>query len=292
MNIVASRLREYALLVRLDRPIGTLLLLWPTLWALWIAAEGVPPLKLAAIFIAGVALMRSAGCAINDFADRKLDPNVARTRERPVAAGRIRPVEALAVFAVLSLVALVLVVQLSAETVRLAVVAAALAALYPFTKRITHWPQLFLGLAFSMGIPMAFAALGRPLGTTAWLLFAANIAWILAYDTAYAMADRADDLKAGVKSTAIVLGSFDRGFILLAHGAALALLTLVGVGQGLGLLYYLGLVFAAGSAIYQQRLLRTRAPADCLRAFLLNNYFGLFVFVGLAADFWFGHWRL
>ena len=289
---MASRLREYALLVRLHRPIGTLLLLWPTLWALWIAAGGLPPLKVAAIFIAGVALMRSAGCAINDFADRKFDPNVARTRERPVAAGRIRPVEALAVFAVLSLVALALVLQLSAGTVRLAVVAAALAALYPFTKRITHWPQLFLGLAFSMGIPMAFAALGQPLGTTVWLLFAANVAWILAYDTAYAMVDRVDDLKAGIKSTAIALGAFDRRFILLAHGAALALLTLVGVRQGLGLLYYAGLVFAAGSAIYQQRLLRTRAPAGCLRAFLLNNYFGLFVFVGLAADFWLGHWRL
>ena len=292
MNIVAARLREYALLVRLHRPIGTLLLLWPTLWALWIAADGVPPLKVAAIFIAGVTLMRSAGCAVNDFADRKFDPKVARTRERPLAAGRIRPIEALAVFATLSLIALALVLQLSAETVRLAVVAAALAALYPFTKRITHWPQLFLGLAFSMGIPMAFAALGQPLGTTVWLLVAANIAWILAYDTAYAMADRTDDVAAGVKSTAIALGSFDRGFILLMHAISLALLTLVGIRTGLGFLYYVGLALAAGSALYQQRLLGARAPADCLRAFLLNNYFGLFVFVGLAADFWLGHWRL
>jgi len=292
VNIVASRLREYALLVRLHRPIGTLLLLWPTLWALWIAAGGVPPLKVAAIFIAGVALMRSAGCAINDFADRKFDPKVARTRERPLAAGRIRPIEALAVFAGLSLVALVLVVQLSAETVRLAVVAAALAALYPFTKRVTHWPQLFLGLAFSMGIPMAFAALAQPLDATVWLLFAANIAWILAYDTAYAMADRADDVAVGVKSTAIALGSFDRGFIFLMHASSLSLLILVGVRAGLGFLYYAGLVLAAGSALYQQRLLRGRVPGDCLRAFLLNNYFGLCVFVGLAADYGLGHWRL
>lgn len=280
-----QRLRSYAVLMRLHRPIGILLLLWPTLWALWIAGGGAPDAVIVAIFIAGVVLMRSAGCVINDYADRDFDAHVARTRERPLAQGRVTPREALALFTVLALIAFCLVLQLNRTTVALSFAALALAVAYPFMKRFTHWPQAFLGVAFGWGIPMAFAAQTGAVPAVAWNVFAANVAWTIAYDTAYAMADRADDVKIGVKSTAILFGRYDRVAIALLHAAALVLLLAAGAHAGLGTLYYVGLAGAAGNAAYQQYLLRSRTPADCMQAFLSNNWFGASVFVGAALNY-------
>ena len=284
-----QRIKTYAVLMRLHRPIGILLLLWPTLWALWIAGAGAPNAVVVAIFVAGVVLMRSAGCVINDYADRDFDPHVARTRERPLAQGRVSRREALGLFAVLALVAFTLVLQLNRTTIALSLAALALAVVYPFMKRFTHWPQAFLGVAFGWGIPMAFAAQTGAVPAVAWVLFAANVAWTIAYDTAYAMADRADDVKIGVKSTAILFGRYDRAAIALLHALALALLLAAGAHAGLGTLYYVGLAGAAGNAAYQQHLLRTRAPADCMRAFLSNNWFGASVFAGVGLHY-LGHY--
>jgi 4-hydroxybenzoate polyprenyltransferase len=281
---IAARLRGYALLMRLHRPIGILLLLWPTLWGLWFAAGGVPDMRVLAVFVAGVVLMRSAGCVINDFADRDFDPHVARTKDRPIAAGRVSPREALALFAVLCTIAFALVLTLNRLTVVLAIIAALLAAIYPFTKRFTNLPQFWLGAAFGWAIPMAFAAQTGFVPPLAWLLFAANIAWAVAYDTAYAMVDREDDRRIGVKSTAILFGAWDRAMILAHHTAALVLLAVAGAQAGRGKIFYLGLTVAAVLAMYQQWLIRDRVPAACFRAFLNNNWFGLAVFAGLAFD--------
>lgn len=283
---MASRLKEYALLLRLHRPIGTLLLLWPVLWALWIAADGRPSASVFVVFVAGTVLMRSAGCAINDYADRDFDPHVERTRDRPLAAGRVSPREALVLFAVLSLVAFGLVLTMNRLTILMSFAGAALAASYPFMKRHTHLPQFHLGMAFGWGVPMVYAAQTGGLPVEAWLLFAATISWAVAYDTAYAMVDRDDDLKIGVKSTAILFGRADRAMIALFHALALGLLAVVGARVGLGLTYYMGLVAAAGFAIYQQWLIRDRARDACFQAFLNNNRLGAVIFVALALDYW------
>lgn len=270
--------------MRLNRPIGALLLLWPTLWALWFAAQGRPDLTILAVFVVGVWLMRSAGCVVNDYADRDFDPHVERTRTRPIAAGRVRPREALVLFAVLCLAAFALVLMLNRLTILLAFVGAFLAASYPFLKRWTHLPQFYLGVAFGWGIPMAFAAQTNSLPPLAWTLLAANICWAVAYDTAYAMADRPDDLRVGVKSTAILFGDYDRAMVGIFHVLTLALLVLAGVMAQRGALYYGGLAVAAAIAVYEQSLIRRRAREDCFRAFLDNNRFGAAVFLGLALD--------
>ncbi|WP_367184292.1 4-hydroxybenzoate octaprenyltransferase [Acidiferrobacter sp.] len=280
-----ARWGAYVRLMRLHRPIGSLLLLWPTLWALWLAGRGHPDPILVAVFVAGVLIMRSAGCVINDYADRDFDGHVWRTRERPIASGEVSPRDALIVFAGLCLLAALLAFWLNTFTIELAFVAVALAASYPFFKRFTHLPQVYLGLAFGWGIPMAFAAETGRIPLLAWVLLAANVAWTIAYDTAYAMADRDDDLKIGVKSSAILFGHWDRAMVALSHAIALGLLYWAGVMAHLGPLYDAGLGFAAGFALYEQGLLRDREPRDCFRAFLNNNWFGGSVFVGLVAAY-------
>ncbi len=282
---VAVKLKDYAQLMRLHRPIGILLLAWPTLWALWIAGEGNPGWHVLVVFVSGVVLMRSAGCVINDYADRGFDPHVARTRDRPVAAGRVSPREALALFAMLCLIAFALVLTLNRLTILLSFAGAFLAATYPFLKRYTHLPQFYLGAAFGWGIPMAFAAQTGGVPPLAWVLFAANVFWAVAYDTAYAMVDRVDDLKVGVKSTAILFGRYDRAMIFLFHIVTIALLAMVGTLAHLGLGYYAGLTAALGLAIYQQHLIRERERDGCFRAFLNNNWFGAAVFTGLMMSY-------
>lgn len=276
-----ERLYEYYLLTRLHKPIGILLLLWPTLWALWLAAGGAPDLHILVVFVLGVVLMRSAGCVINDYADRRFDAHVERTRDRPIAAGRVTPREALALFALLCLIAFMLVLTLNRLTIQLAFVAVLLAAAYPFSKRYTHLPQLVLGAAFGWAIPMAFAAVLGEIPKIAWLLFTVNILWSTAYDTFYAMVDRDDDLKIGVKSTAILFGESDRLVVGVLQVLTLGGLLLVGRMAGLGLYYYLGLLVAAGLSLYQQYLARQRDRAGCFQAFLNNNWFGAAVFAGI-----------
>lgn len=280
-----DRLYQYFLLTRLHRPIGTLLLLWPTLWALWLAAKGFPDTLVLVVFVAGVVLMRSAGCVINDYADRRFDPHVARTRERPIAAGKVSPREALILFAVLCLIAFALVLLMNRLTILLSLVAVVLAAIYPFTKRITHLPQIVLGVAFGWAIPMAFAAQTGELPRIAWLLLVVNVLWSTAYDTEYAMVDREDDLRIGVKSTAILFGEADRLIIGILQLLVLFGLVLVGQMAGLGMYFYLGLTVAAALALYQQHLIRERRPEACFQAFLNNNWFGAAVFAGIALDY-------
>lgn len=277
-----ERLREYGRLIRLDRPIGIYLLLWPTLWALWLAAEGWPPIDLLAIFVAGVVLMRSAGCAINDYADRHIDAHVARTRDRPLAQGRLHPNEALGVFAVLSLLAFLLVLQTNAHTVALAGVGVLLAASYPFMKRFHSLPQVHLGVAFAWAVPMAFTAVqDRFPEPLAWWLFATTVVWTVIYDTFYGMADRDEDRRIGVRSTALLLGDWDRA--VTAFLQVLLLLGLVQVGRLAGFTgtYWLGVGGAVLFMLYQQGLIRQRAPAACLRAFRNNHWLGMVVWVGL-----------
>jgi 4-hydroxybenzoate polyprenyltransferase len=285
---LARRLRErgwqYALLTRVDRPIGTYLLLWPTLWALWLAAEGLPDLHVLTVFVLGTFCMRAAGCAINDFADRNIDAHVRRTAARPLATGAIRPVEAIAVAVVLALAAFALVLTLNRLTVYLAFVGVALAAIYPFSKRFTHLPQVFLGAAFSWAAPMAFAAQTGTVPALAWLVFTVNLVWTVAYDTIYAMADKPDDLKIGVKSTAILFGDHDRHMVAVLQVMTLLGLILIGSRFELGWIYYIGVAGAAILFAYQQFLINDRAPAHCFRAFLNNAWVGLAVFVALALD--------
>lgn len=283
---VWDRLREYALLTRQDRPVGWLLLLWPTWWGLWLAAQGTPPLGVLLIFSLGVIVMRSAGCAINDFADRWLDQQVQRTRERPLAAGRVSPREALAVFAVLILIALGLVLLTNQKTVALAGVAALLAVIYPFLKRHTYVPQLWLGAAFGMSIPMAFSAVTAawppPL---AWLAFTANILWATAYDTFYAMVDRDDDLRAGAKSTAILFGDLDLVAVGIVQGCFLLAMLLVGSRAELGIWYYAGWTAAAALSAWQLWRARARDGEGCFAAFRASHLAGLFLFLGIAVDY-------
>jgi 4-hydroxybenzoate polyprenyltransferase len=278
---------DYLKLMRLHRPIGIFLLLWPTLWALWFAAGGMPDLRVLFVFVAGTVLMRSAGCAINDYADRGIDPLVARTKERPIAAGRIKPEEAVRLFVAISLIAFGLLTSLkNAQAILLSIPAAALAASYPFMKRWIALPQAYLGLAFSWGIPMAYAATRSNIDWNACLeLLVANVLWVMGYDTYYAMVDRADDLKIGVKSSAILFGRHDRLAIALMQGAALLLLIQLGLNHARGNWYYAGIAVAAWLAVYQQWITRDRDPAACFRAFLNNNWFGGAIFAGIALDF-------
>ncbi len=276
-----DRLDAYADLIRLRRPIGTFLLLWPTLWALWFSSNGQPDPKLVIIFLLGVFLMRSAGCAINDYADRAFDPHVERTRNRPLAAGRIRSEEAVAVFVGLSLIAFGLVLFTNPLTIALSFVAAGLAATYPFMKRYHYLPQLHLGIAFGWAVPMSYAAHLNHVPLEAWWLLLVTALWATAYDTMYAMSDRAEDLHIGVKSSAILFGRWDKTVVATLQLAVLALLAALGWHLGLEWPYFLGLAIATGLAVHQQYLIRDRDPKRCFQAFLQNNRFGAVIFVGL-----------
>ena len=278
------KLALYWQLVRGDRPIGWLLLLWPTWWALWLAADGVPPLWTLFVFSAGVWLTRSAGCVINDYADRWLDPHVERTQGRPLATGAVGGREALAVFAVLMLVAFALVLTMNRLTVWLSFVGVFLAASYPYLKRYTYLPQVYLGLAFGWSIPMAFAAVQGTVPPVAWLLYVGNILWTTAYDTWYAMVDREDDLKMGSKSTAILFGEMDLVAQGVLYALAFAAFVLVGQRAGLGLYWWLGLAVAAALVVYEFAMARNRAREACFKAFLHNHWVGAAIFAGLALD--------
>lgn len=282
---LATRLKAYARLIRLDKPIGTLLLLWPTLWGLWLGAGALPDTQVLVIFVLGTLLTRSAGCAINDYADRNLDGRVARTRDRPIASGLIKPQEALMVAAVLALIAFALVLTLNRLTIVLAVVAALIAAIYPFTKRFVALPQIWLGVAFGFGIPMAFAAQTGMVPAIAWALLIANVFWTVAYDTEYAMVDREDDRKLGIRTAALTFGRYDIAAVMGCHAAFLLFMTLIGVRSGLGFYYFSGLAIAAILIAYQYFLIRGRDPARCFRAFRHNNWVGLAVFLGVATGF-------
>jgi len=279
----SGRLALYARLIRLDKPVGTILLLWPALWALLLASNGRPDPVILGVFVAGVVLMRSAGCAINDFADRDIDPHVARTRDRPVASGALSPGEAVMLAGILSATAFVLaVLLLNRLTVLFAVGGALLAVTYPFMKRLHALPQAHLGVAFAWSVPMAFTATtGSFPPPGAWLLFACAVLWTVAYDTMYAMADREDDLKVGVKSTAILFGPADRLMVGIMQILVIATLAVTGWLAGYGGTYYAALILGAGLFVYQQILIRAREPAHCLRAFLNNQYFGLVIFIGI-----------
>ena len=280
-----QRLGHYGKLMRLDKPIGILLLLWPTLWGLWLAADGLPDLFILTVFVLGTVLMRSAGCVINDYADRNIDPHVMRTKNRPLATKAVSTKEALLLSAGLSLCAFLLILPLNRLTLELAVFALFLAASYPFTKRFFAMPQAYLGIAFSFGIPMAFAAQTGELPLIVWLLMAANLLWVIAYDTEYAMVDRDDDLKIGIKTSAITFGHFDVMGIMLCHAGFLSIMIGIGLMQKLGFAYYVGLIAASGLIIYQYRLIRERDPVLCFRAFLHNNWVGAVVFAGIMLSY-------
>lgn len=280
------RINPWWRLMRFDRPIGIFLLLWPTWWALWLAAGGFPSIKNLVIFTAGVILMRAAGCVINDYADRDFDPLVERTKSRPIAAGEIQAKHALWLFAVLLLLAFALVLLTNPLTIMLSFVGAALAASYPFFKRWTHWPQVILGMAFGWSIPMAFAAEAGQLPLTVWLLFATNIIWSVVYDTEYAMVDREDDLQAGVKSTAILFGRYDRLIIGLLQLLMLVLLMSMGIHLKLPWAWFSAVGLSLGLFLYQQHLIRHRERSACFKAFLHNNWVGLVIFLGLWSSLW------
>jgi len=280
-----DRLIQYAHLMRLNRPVGIYLLLWPTLWALWIAGGGHPDLLVVFVFVSGVVLMRSAGCVINDYADREFDPHVERSRDRPIAAGRVKPREALALFAVLCIGAFGLVLLMNELTIWLSLAGVALAASYPFMKRYTHLPQLYLGAAFGWAVPMAFAAQTGSVPKVAWLLFVATVLWATVYDTMYGMVDREDDIKIGIKSTAVLFGEADRAIIAIIQILFLVALLLIGQAADLGGYYYFGVLLAAALSIYQQYLIRNREPEYCFRAFLNNNWLGAAVFSGLVLHY-------
>ncbi|MCU7960166.1 MAG: 4-hydroxybenzoate octaprenyltransferase [gamma proteobacterium symbiont of Bathyaustriella thionipta] len=280
-----ARFSAYYRLVRLDKPIGIMLLLWPALWALWFAGEGHPRWGVVLIFIAGVILMRSAGCAINDFADRKIDGEVERTRQRLLITGEVSAAEALGVFIILSLLAFALVLLLNRVTLYISVVAVLLAASYPFMKRYTHLPQLVLGMAFGCAVPMAFTALTGSVSPLGWLLFCATVVWTLVYDTEYAMVDREDDLRIGVKSSAILFAEYDRLLIGLLQILMLLMLIAVGAQAGRGWLWYGGLFVAALFGLRQQYLIRDRQPQHCFAAFINNNCLGMSIFIGLLLDY-------
>ncbi|ASM54946.1 MULTISPECIES: 4-hydroxybenzoate octaprenyltransferase [Pseudoalteromonas] len=280
-RLTPSHIPYYIALMRIDKPIGTLLLLWPTYWALWLANAGMPSLTNFIVFTLGVVIMRSAGCVINDFADRKIDGSVKRTMQRPLVSGQVSSGEAISLFILLITVAFLLVLMLSVNTILLSFGALALAFCYPFMKRYTQLPQVVLGAAFGWAIPMAFMASINALPIQAWLLFIANICWTVAYDTMYAMVDRDDDLKIGVKSTAILFGKYDRHIIGLLNLAFIALMLAIGALNNIGLSYWLGLSVAIVLLVYQQVLIQQRARTDCFKAFLNNHYVGLAFFIGL-----------
>ncbi len=285
INALGSRLRAYWTLMRLDKPIGIYLLLWPGLWALWIAGSGRPGAGAFLIILLGTLLMRSAGCVINDYADRGFDGHVERTRERPIVSGKVSPKEALYLFALICLLAFVLVLQANDLTKLMSIPGVVLAASYPFMKRYTHWPQLYLGVAFGWAVPMAFTAELGSIPLVGWELYLATILWALIYDTQYAMVDRNDDIRIGVKSTAILFGEYDRLIIGVLQGLMILLFVMIGREIHAVLPYYVGLGLAAATQLYQQTLIRHRERADCFAAFLNNNYFGLLVFVGLLLNY-------
>ncbi|MBI3043569.1 MAG: 4-hydroxybenzoate octaprenyltransferase [Betaproteobacteria bacterium] len=276
-----ERLDAYERLMRLDKPIGILLLLWPTLWALWLSAPGAIRLDVLLIFVLGTALMRSAGCIINDFADREFDPHVERTRDRPLASGLVSLREAFVLTGVLLLLAFALVLQLNRLAVYLSFFAVAITVIYPFLKRVFVFPQAGLGIAFSFGVPMAYAAQKGALPAAAWVLMLATFFWIIAYDTEYAMVDRNDDIKLGVHSSAILLGRRDIAAVMTCHALFIGILGAFGAWQRLGAPYYGGLLVAAGLAVYQYRLIQDRGRDGCFRAFLHNNWMGAAVFAGI-----------
>ncbi|MCP5077878.1 MAG: 4-hydroxybenzoate octaprenyltransferase [Psychromonas sp.] len=276
-----KKLHAYGQLMRIDKPIGSLLLLWPTLWALWLAAKGFPELNVLIVFTLGVFLMRSAGCVINDFADRKVDGFVERTKHRPLPSGRAKSKEAVILFLILALTSFVLVLTQNWLTIQLSVVGALLAFSYPFMKRFTHLPQLVLGLAFGWSIPMAYAAQSNKIDSIVWILFVVNVLWTIAYDTMYAMVDRDDDLKIGIKSTAILFGKHDKLIIGLLQLSSLLLLIWLGLLEQLGVLYYLGLFIVLILFTKQQIAIKERDKKSCFKAFLDNNLVGLVIFIAL-----------
>jgi 4-hydroxybenzoate polyprenyltransferase len=282
---VLKRIDAYERLIRLDKPIGALLLLWPTLWAVWLAARGRPAPDIVIIFVAGTFLMRSAGCAINDFADRRFDAHVERTRNRPLAAGEITPAEALAVGAVLAVLAFGFVLFLNRFAILLSFVALAIAWSYPFTKRFFALPQLYLGIAFGFGIPMAYAAIRESLPWECWVLLAANVCYAFAYDTEYAMVDREDDRRIGIRTSAITLGRHDVAGVMASYGLMLAILAVLGAMLRLPWPYYAGLSVAAAMMLYHYRLIRERSREGCFRAFRHNNWVGAAIFAGIALSF-------
>ena len=279
-----QRLSEYEKLMRLDKPIGILLLLWPTLWALWVASDGRPAAWVVAIFVVGTVLMRSAGCVINDYADKDFDGHVERTRNRPLAARRISPKEALGLAAGLSVLSFLLVLPLNGLTIAMSVPAVFLAGSYPYTKRFLAIPQAYLGIAFGFGIPMAFAAFQNDIPLVAWVMLLANVFWAIAYDTEYAMVDRPDDIKIGVKSSALTFGRFDVSAVMLCYAITLGLLALVGVMAERGTAWFVGLLVAAAIALHHYTLIRERERDACFKAFRHNNWLGAAVFAGLLID--------
>ena len=287
MNLaqIKQRLTLYERLMRLDKPIGTLLLLWPTLWALWIASDGRPEWMTVWLFSLGTLLMRSAGCVMNDLADRNFDAHVERTKDRPLAAGLVSVKEALWLAASLTVAAFCLVLVFNWLTIALSFAALALAATYPFTKRFLAMPQAYLGVAFGFGIPMAFAAVSNHLPALAWWLLLANILWVIAYDTEYAMVDRDDDIRIGINTAAITLGRFDVAAVMLCYAAMLALLAMIGWSLGFGVFYYLGLAAAGLLMLYHYTLIRKRGREGCFKAFLHNNWVGGVIFAGIAANY-------
>ncbi|WP_410016660.1 4-hydroxybenzoate octaprenyltransferase [Sodalis sp. C49] len=278
-------------LMRIDKPIGSLLLLWPTLWALWLAGSGTPAFGTLVVFVLGVFFMRAAGCVVNDYADRKIDGHVKRTASRPLPSGLISEKEAKIIFVVLVGVSFGLVLTLNTMTIALSVAGLALAWAYPFMKRVTHLPQLVLGAAFGWSIPMGYAAVSESLPLSCWLLFAANILWTVAYDTQYAMVDRDDDIRIGVKSTAILFGRHDKLIIGLLQAATLLLLVWLGIRSALGVMFYTSLALAGALFVYQQKLIARRERDACFKAFLNNNLVGMLIFIGIALSF-FGQGRL
>ncbi|MBI4807659.1 MAG: 4-hydroxybenzoate octaprenyltransferase [Nitrosomonadales bacterium] len=285
MNI-SERLSLYIQLTRLHRPIGILLLLWPTLWAVWIASEGHPSWLILFIFTLGTVLMRSSGCAVNDYADRHIDKHVKRTQDRPLTSGKISEREALWVAIVLALVSFALILPLNPLTWLMAFPAAFLAASYPFTKRFFAIPQAYLGIAFGFGIPMAFAAVQGTVPAVAWVLLLANVFWAVAYDTEYAMVDRDDDIHLGIHSSALFFGKYDVMAVMACYTVTLLLLAVAGLMAGLGIVYFVGLIVAEGIALYHYRLIKDRSREKCFAAFLHNNWFGVAVFAGVVADYW------
>ncbi|MBI5110319.1 MAG: 4-hydroxybenzoate octaprenyltransferase [Rhodocyclales bacterium] len=284
LQAIRGKLDLYEKLMRLDKPIGTLLLLWPTFWALWLATEGQPHILLVWIFALGTLLMRSAGCVINDYADRGFDPHVKRTRERPLAAGTVSVREALVLFALLCLCAFLVALPIMREVWQLTLVALFLAASYPFTKRFFALPQAYLGVAFGFGIPMAFAAVTGEVGPLGWTLLVANIFWALAYDTEYAMVDRDDDVKIGIRTAAITFGRFDVIAVMSCYTITLGILGVIGWDQHYGVGYFSGLALAALIAAYHYTLIRERERDGCFKAFRHNNWFGAVVFAGIVAE--------
>jgi 4-hydroxybenzoate polyprenyltransferase len=282
VSVIQSKWQAYSHLMRIDKPIGALLLLWPTLWALWLAGQGVPSLPVLLVFVLGVFLMRAAGCVVNDYADRTFDGHVKRTAGRPMPSGRVSEKEAKILFVSLVLISFALVLTLNAMTIWLSLAALALAWVYPFMKRVTHLPQVVLGAAFGWGIPMAYAAVSEALPLSCWLLLLANICWTVAYDTLYAMVDRDDDLKIGIKSTAVLFGRYDKIIVGLLQLVTLLLMLWIGFLMQLSGAFYWSLLLAGALFVHQQKQIASRDRDACFRAFMNNNYVGLVLFIGIA----------